>query len=49
MFFLKAGWIDLPFWLQAWKFVKCFPEMMARAEKAGRGDSFLVAINGKIT
>ena len=25
-FFLKAGWINLPFWTQTWKFVKCFPD-----------------------
>jgi hypothetical protein len=39
VFFLKGGWITLPFWIQAWKFVKCFPEIMAVAEKATTGDS----------
>lgn len=39
VFFLKAGWIALPFWVQAWKFVKCFPEIMVVADKAATGDS----------
>ena len=48
MFFLKTGWIDLPFWVQAWKLVKCFPEIIALAEKARIGDSFFVTVSGKI-
>jgi hypothetical protein len=28
--------------------VKCFPEIVAAAEKAGTGDSFIVSVNGKI-
>lgn len=48
IFFLKPGWITQPFWTQAWKFVKCFPEIVAVAEKASTGDSFFVSVNGKI-
>lgn len=46
--FLKAGWINLPFWVQAWKFVKCFPEILATAADAERGTFFLVSTMGKI-
>ena len=48
VFFLKPGWTDMTFWIQAQKFTKCFPEMIRKAERAGRGAAFLVATNGKI-
>jgi hypothetical protein len=48
IFFLKPGWITQPVWTQAWKFMKCFPEIVAVAEKATTGDSFFVSVNGKI-
>ena len=48
VFFLKSGWINLPFWIQASKFTKCFPEIIARAKGANRGDSFTVSVNGKV-
>lgn len=48
-FFLKDGWINLPFWVQAWKFVKCFPDILATAAKAKRGTLFVVATSGKIS
>ena len=47
-FFLKKGWIDLPFWDQAWKFVKVFPELVATAEKAKKGAAFFITPNAKI-
>lgn len=47
-FFLKAGWINLPFWTQAWKFVKCFPEIIAAASNANSGDVIFVSVNGKL-
>ena len=47
-FFLKPGWIELPFWTQAWKFVKCFPEILVVAQKAKSGTAFYVGVNGKI-
>jgi hypothetical protein len=48
VFFLKPGWINLPLWTQTWKFVKCFPDILAAAEKARSGSEFFVATNGKI-
>lgn len=48
IFFLKPGWLNMNFWDQAHKFVKCFPEIIRRAERASRGDSFIVGVNGKI-
>jgi hypothetical protein len=48
VFFLKPGWINLPFWTQTWKFVKCFPEMVTTAAKAKSGSEFFVATNGRI-
>jgi hypothetical protein len=48
IFFLKPGWTDMTFWVQANKFTKCFPEMIAVAEKAKRGSFFTVSVNGKI-
>ncbi len=48
VFFLKDRWIELEFWTQAWKFVKCFPEIIDVADKANLGDFFSVSVNGKI-
>lgn len=48
IFFLKPGWLKLSFWDQAHKFVKCFPEIIALAEQAKCGTSFIVSVNGKI-
>jgi len=48
IFFLKSGWLKLPFWDQAQKFVKCFPQIIEKSGKAKRGDSFIVSVNGKI-
>jgi PIN like domain len=48
-FFLTSGWINLPFWTQIWKFVKCFPEIIAVASKAKRGAVFFVSVNGKVS
>ena len=48
IFFLTAGWTNLEFWGQAQKFVKCFPEIIARAERAQNGTIFMVSVNGKI-
>lgn len=48
IFFLKRGWLKMNFWDQAQKFVKCFPEIIRIAERAKRGSSFIVAVNGKI-
>lgn len=48
IFFLKPGWLNLNFWDQAQKFVKCFPEILKKAEGATPGASFVVSVNGKI-
>jgi len=48
-FFLKPGWTHYSFWIQAYKFVKCFPDIIATAAKAESGRFFLVAGNGKIS
>jgi PIN like domain len=48
-FFLKSGWINYSFWVQAYKFVKCFPDIIAAAAKAKRGEFFFVSVNGKIS
>lgn len=47
-FFLKKGWIDLPFWDQAWKFAKVFPDLMKAAERARKGTAFYITPNTKI-
>ena len=47
-FFLKDRWVELSFWVQTWKFVKCFQEIVALAERAKPGDAFFVTVNGKI-
>lgn len=48
IFFLKPGWVNLPFWDQANKFTKCFPELIGVALRAERGSAFFVTVNGKI-
>jgi hypothetical protein len=48
-FFLKDRWIEMEFWAQAWKFVKCFPEIVEQARSANPGDAFSVTVNGKIS
>ncbi len=48
-FFLKPGWTNYSFWIQAHKFVKCFPDIIAVAAKAKSGEMFFVAGNGKIS
>ena len=48
IFFLKSGWINLPLWTQTWKFVKCFPEILATATKARNGREFFVTTSGRI-
>jgi hypothetical protein len=47
-FFLKPGWTNYSFWVQAYKFVKCFPDIIAAAAHAKSGTFFLVSTNGKI-
>ena len=48
IFFLKPGWLDLGFWEQAWKFTKCFPDIVKQAGRAQKGDGYVVTTNGKI-
>jgi PIN like domain len=48
VFSLEPGWLQLDFWEQAQKFVKCFPEIIKNAERAAPGASFTVSVNGKI-
>jgi len=48
VFFLKPGWLNLDFWTQAWKFNKCFPELIAAAGRSRAGSAFLITTNGKI-
>ena len=48
MFFLKPGWTDLTFWEQANKFTRCFPQIIAEAERAERATAFIITVNGKI-
>jgi hypothetical protein len=47
-FFLKPGWTNYQFWIQAYKVVKCFPDIIAAAESAKRATFFTVSTNGKI-
>jgi hypothetical protein len=49
IFFLKAGWTNIAFWQQVQKLGRCFSDIIARAQRAKSGDSFLVTVNGKIT
>ena len=47
-FFLKPGWTDLTFcWNQANKFTKCFPQVIAQAERAERAAAFVITVNGR--
>lgn len=48
IFFLKPGWTDMVFWVQAQKFTKCFPSIIEKARLAERDSSFIVSVNGKI-
>jgi len=48
IFFLKPGWLNLPFCEQASKFIKYFPSLVQKAERAERGSGFVVTVNGKI-
>jgi len=48
VFFLKPGWVNLPFCEQASKFIKYFPALVKEAERAERGSAFTIAVNGKI-
>lgn len=48
-FFLREGWTSYNLWVHAWKLMKCFPEIIATASKAKRGQFFFVGVNGKIT
>lgn len=48
IFFLKPGWVNIPFWEQANKFTKCFPALIKEAERAERSSAFIVTVNGKI-
>lgn len=48
IFFLKPGWTNIPFWHQVQKLAKCFPEIIARAQRASPGDSFMVGVRGEI-
>ena len=48
IFFLKPGWTNIPFWQQVQKLAKCFPEIIARAQRAKPGDSFMVSVRGEI-
>lgn len=48
IFFLKAGWTHIPFWLQVEKLARCFPEIERLAHRAKPGDSFQVPVKGQI-
>jgi hypothetical protein len=48
VFFLKPGWLKMPFWEQAQRLVECFPKIIKQAERAERGSAFFVRPNGKI-
>src|ERR1700681_46946 len=48
IFFLKPGWTDLTFWEQANKFTRCFPQVIREAQRAERGVTFVITVNGKI-
>lgn len=47
-FFLKSNWVHQPLWEQASRLFHLFPEILKRAEKARKGDAFLVPFKGKI-
>lgn len=48
IFFFKYSWVHQLFWKQASRLCHLFPEIIKRAEKAKRGDAFLVPFKGKI-
>lgn len=48
IFFFKYSWVHQLFWEQASRLCHLFPEIVKRAEKARRGDAFLVPFKGKI-
>jgi hypothetical protein len=48
IFFLKPGWTNYDFWTQSYKFVKCFPDIIATARKAKSGDFFFISGKGKV-
>ncbi|OGV62176.1 MAG: hypothetical protein A3K19_01305 [Lentisphaerae bacterium RIFOXYB12_FULL_65_16] len=48
IFFLKPGWLRLPFEKQTDKLAKFLPALIERALQAPRGTCFSVAVNGTI-
>ncbi len=48
IFFLKPGWTHIQFWQQVQKLAKCFPEIIALAQKAKPGDCFFITVNSKV-
>lgn len=44
--FLKPVWFEMSFWDQAQEFLKRFPEVIRKAERAPRGSTFVVSVNG---
>jgi hypothetical protein len=48
IFFLKHGWTNIGLWESASKLFHRFPEILKLAEKAARGDGFLIPLTGAI-
>jgi PIN like domain len=48
IFFFKHSWFQQNFWEQASRLFHLFPDILKRAEKARKGDAFLVPFKGKI-
>ena len=48
IFFFKSAWMQQQFWEQASRLFHIFPEILKLAEKARKGDAFLVPFKGKI-
>jgi hypothetical protein len=48
IFFFKHAWMQQVFWEQASRLCHLFPDILKRAEKARKGDAFLVPFKGKI-
>lgn len=46
-FFLKPGWTNLEFWVQASKLVALWPRIMGEASRARPGSGFLVPVRGQ--
>ena len=46
-FIFSRGWASPPFWGQAWKLVKLWPDVVSESERAN-GPVFTVTANGKI-